>query len=103
MAWAREHANLEMIALQVTSLAHFYAQRGLFDRALRDLEEELATRQRLGDEASQLQLFDFIGGIQRQIGRHGAAEKTHREGLDLARSEERRVGKECRARRAPER
>jgi Nif-specific regulatory protein len=83
--WAREHGNIELISLQLSGLGQLYAQRGLFDRALRTFSEERAMRRQLNDEANQIQLFDFLGSAEREIGRLPDALAAHREGLELAR------------------
>ncbi len=84
-AWARERGALEMIAVQLAGLGVAYQQRGLLDRALRAFEEERALRRRLGDLNGQIQLYDFIGAVHRDLGRPALAEELHREGLERAR------------------
>ncbi len=84
-AWARELANPEVIGMQLNGLGSFYMLRGLYDRAMHLLDEERALRRQLRDEVSQLQLSDFTGTCQRELGHTAMAETTHREGLELAR------------------
>ncbi len=85
LAWGRAHLYPEVIVQCLENLGCLLMRRGSFDRALGCLEEQRAALREAGDRAGLLPVLDFIGSIERDLGRLEAAKDEHRQGLEIAR------------------